>query len=236
LQPFDETLGRGRSPPAEIDASMLDQFFDDKVDGVREAMSGATLPVFTAVPAGCQFRTFTPITEADAIELVKSSPDKQCSSDSTPAWLLMADVDILSPFPSRLFCKSLECGDVLSVLKSAYITPILKKVDLDPADPKSYQPISNLSIVSKMVKKIVSKQLVRYLMDHGQLPHLQLAYKAHHSTETVVLKVLSDILLAPDTADVGVLMLLDLSAAFYSVDHITLLQRQKTSYGMDGML
>jgi hypothetical protein len=50
-QSFDKTLGHGRVPPAEIDASTLHQFFDDKVDGVREATFGATLPVFTAVPA-----------------------------------------------------------------------------------------------------------------------------------------------------------------------------------------
>jgi hypothetical protein len=123
---------------------------------------------------------------------------------------------------------------VPSALKSAYITPILKNADLDPADPKSYQLISNLPVVSKMLKRIVSKQLVRYLKDHGLLPDLQSAYKAHHSTESAILKVHSDILLALDTDDVGVLMQLDLSAALDSDDRVTLLQRLKTSYGLDG--
>jgi len=57
-------------------------------------------------------------------------------------------------------------------------------------------------------------------------------YRAHHSTETAVLRVLSDILLALDSGDIAVLTLLDVSAAFDSVDHSTLLQQLQTSYGL----
>ena len=73
---------------------------------------------------------------------------------------------------------------------------------------------------------------MKYLKDNDLLPDLQSAYRAHHSTETAVLKVLSDILLALDTGDLAVLTLLDLSAAFDSVDHNTLLRRLQTSYGL----
>jgi len=58
------------------------------------------------------------------------------------------------------------------------------------------------------------------------LPELQSAYRVHHSTETAVLKILADILSALDTGD--------LSAAFDTVDHATLLRRLKTSYGIGG--
>jgi len=84
------------------------------------------------------------------------------------------------------------------------------------------------------MEKVVSTQLVRYLRDNNLFPDLQSAYRTHHSTETAILKVLSDILLALDSGDLGVLMLLDLSAAFDSVDHITLLHRLKTTYGLKG--
>jgi len=62
------------------------------------------------------------------------------------------------------------------------------------------------------------------------LTELQSAYRAHHSTETAVLKVLADILSVLDTGDVDVLTLLDLSAAFDTVDHASVLRRLKTSY------
>ena len=66
---------------------------------------------------------------------------------------------------------------------------------------------------------------MKYLKDSDLLPDLQSAYRAMHSTETAVLKVLADILLALDSGDLAMLTLLDLSAAFDSVDHDTLLNR-----------
>lgn len=88
--------------------------------------------------------------------------------------------------------------------------------------------------MSKLLERLVAKQLVEYLSSSGLLPALQSAYRANHSTETAVLKVLSDILKAIDAGNLAVLALLDLSAAFDTVDHVTLLQRLKTTYGVDG--
>ena len=119
-------------------------------------------------------------------------------------------------------------------MKSAYITPILKKSRMYSAYLKSYRPISNLSMVSKLLDRLVSQQLVAYLKDNNLLPDRQSAYRAHNSTETAVLRVVSDILLALDSGDIAVLTLLDLSAAFDSVDHATLLQRLQVSYGLGG--
>jgi len=91
-----------------------------------------------------------------------------------------------------------------------------------------------LSVISKLLERLVSKQLLKYLKDNDLLPDLQSAYRGHHSTETAVLKVLSDILSALDTGNIAMLTLLSLSAAFDSVDHNTLLQRLRKSYGLGG--
>jgi len=71
---------------------------------------------------------------------------------------------------------------------------------------------------------------------HKLLPNLQSAYRAQHSTETSVLKVLSDILTAADRGDLSMLTLLDLSAAFNTVDHPILLRRLMTSHGVNGVV
>jgi len=115
------------------------------------------------------------------------------------------------------------------VFKSAFITP-----DLDAADPPSYRPISNLSEVSKLLERIVFRQLYSYLSAADLLPRLQSAYRAHHSTETAVLKVLTDILYAVNDGDLSVLALLHLSAAFDTVDDDILLTRLKVSFGISG--
>ena len=151
-----------------------------------------------------------------------------------PTWLLKHNVILLAPFLCHLFNWSLQHGVVPSLMKAAYITPILKKTDMDTTDAKSYRPISNLSVVSKLLERLVSKQLMNYLRDNQLLPDRQSAYRAFHSTETAVLRVLSDILLALDSGNLAMLTLLDLSAAFDSVDHVTLLRRLQLSYGLGG--
>src|SRR5664279_5551605 len=102
------------------------------------------------------------------------------------------------------------------------------------ADVESYRPISNLSVTSKLLERLVCKQLVAYLKNGDLLPDLQSAYRPNPSTETAILKVMSDILQSLDAGNLAALVLLDLSAAFDSVDHDTLIQRLQTSYGLDG--
>jgi len=77
----------------------------------------------------------------------------------------------------------------------------------------------------------VLSYIIEYLTEYRLLPKLQSAHRANHSTETALLKVLADILRAVDSGDLAVLTLLDLSAAFDTVDHPTLLRRLRTSYG-----
>jgi len=167
---------------------------------------------------------------------VRSLPNKQCSSDPQPTWLLKANAEILSPFLFQLFNSCLEHGTVPSSFKSGHVTPLLKKADLDAADVKSYRPITNLSVVSKLLEWLVAQQLTTYLTDNGLLLDLHSAYHAHHSTETAVLKVVGDSLLALDSGNLTLLSLLDLSAAFHAVDYDTLLRRLQTSYGLDGVV
>jgi len=113
---------------------------------------------------------------------------------------------------------------VPTVFKEAYITPLIKKADLDVDDVRSYHPVSNLPVSSKLLEHLVSRQLLDYITVEGLMPALQSAYRLFHSTETAVLKVLADILRALDNGDVDVLTLLDLSAAFDTVDHVFLLR------------
>ena len=235
-QVLDDLLGRADciTGSASITADDFSRFFDEKVAAVRQSTADAPAPQFTAAPSHCRLDSFVSVSVEDVISAVRSLPDKQCDSDPLPTWLLKANAVHLAPFIAQLINVSLASGQVPTALKSAYVVPRLKKPDLDDDEIKNYRPISNLPVLAKLLERIVARQLVNYLTVHGLLPRLQSAYRARHSTETALLKVTADILSALDRGDLASLALLDLSAAFDTVDHDILLQRLRVSYGIGG--
>ena len=88
--------------------------------------------------------------------------------------------------------------------------------------------------MSKITEKVVLQQLLAYLTEHKLICPSQSAYRPHHSTETALLKITNDILLALDSGNVSLLTLLDLSAAFDTIDHCILLNRLQHMYGISG--
>jgi len=84
------------------------------------------------------------------------------------------------------------------------------------------------------VERVVASRLVSYLNEQDLMTQLQSAYRRFHSTETAILKVLSDIYSAIDSQHVVLLGLLDLSAAFDCVDHDVLMRRLRVRFGIYG--
>ena len=105
---------------------------------MRAASADASPPTFTPAPAGCSLSAFRTLTVTDVTTAIRQLSDKQCASDPFPTRLLKDNVDLLAPFITTLFNKSVASGMFPAVFKSAYITPRLKKASLDPADTKSY--------------------------------------------------------------------------------------------------
>ena len=178
---------------------------------MRSATADAPSPSFQTTSPVEPLLVFQPLSVSDVVTTVRALPDKSCSLDVMPTRLLKAVIDTIAPFITELFHRSLSSGRVPEMFKAAYVTPRIK---MDPTDPRSYRPISNLPVSSKLLER----QLLAYFITSGLLPRLQSAYRSHHSTETAILKVLSDILLAIDAGDLSALVLLDLSAAFETVE------------------
>ena len=90
--------------------------------------------------------------------------------------------------------------------------------------------------MSKIIERLVCRLLVAYLNEHNFFPTLQSAYRRFHSTETSVLKLVGDVLLAANRGEVTLLGFLDLSAAFDTVDHKILLNRLHVTFGLRGQV
>ena len=112
--------------------------------------------------------------------------------------------------------------------------PILKKDSLDHEVYKNFRPILNLSFISKTTEKVVATHINHHLENASLHVIHQSAYKKGHSTETALAQIHNDILCAIDDAQCVILELLDLSAAFDTVDHDILITRLKHCFGITG--
>ena len=133
---------------------------------------------------------------------------KSSALDPIPVPILKAVSDLLAPFLTYLFNISLSSGRVPAAFKDSFVTPVIKKPGSDEGNPSSYRPISNLSVISKIMERFVARQLVSYLDTHRLLPATQ-----------------------SDRGDSAALVLLDLTAAFDTVDHEILLKRLRATFG-----
>src|SRR6218665_1128230 len=86
--------------------------------------------------------------------------------------------------------------------KCSIIFPALKQSSLGPSLCQNYHPIANLSFLSKTLERLVSLQLLPYFEQSGLLPSMQSGFRVHHSTETALLLLLSDIYTGMDKSHV----------------------------------
>ena len=165
--------------------------------------------------------------------IMKSAP-KTCSLDPIPTPLLLDILDCLLPSLTALINSSLSSGLFPQVFKSAVIFPLLKKPSLDPNELKNFRPISNLPFISKIIEKLALVQISHHLSANNLLNQFQSAYRPGHSTETALLKIVTDLLLSLDDGNISLLASLDLSSAFDTIDQNILLHRLQHDFGLSG--
>ena len=227
------------SSPVEL-ANRFGNYFDEKIRTIRSALETANANKPAAqesVPqtiCSTKLTTFEPVSEDELRKIIMHAATKTCALDPIPTWLVKESLDVLLPSITSIVNKSLLSGMVPPSMKLAIVIPLLKKMLLDPEILKNFRPISNLSFLSKIMEKTVSIKT----LEHTKVNHLdakfQSAYKAYHSTETALLRVQNDFLMAADEQKVGILVLLDLSAAFDVIDHDKMLSNLQVIHGIEG--
>lgn len=180
------------------------------------------------------FSHFSTCTDDDVRKIVLDSPSKFCSLDHVPTHIFKKFLELFLPFLTSVVNLCLISGSFPAVFKHAIITPVLKKSTLDRGDISNYRPVSNLSFISKIIERVVAKQLLHYIALNSLMPIFQSGYRHFHSTETALLNVVSELFAAADAQNVSLLALLDMSAAFDCVDYTLLLEKLSKSFGIMG--
>ena len=109
---------------------------------------------------------------------------------------------------------------------------MIKKPTLDPDVLTNYRPVSNLPTLGKIIEYPVVSRLKQHLQENNLTEIHQSAYKCSHSTETALLKVTNDMLQKLDKGKSIMLVLLDLSSVFDTIDHGILIDRMQKEFGV----
>lgn len=237
---LDKEYGGKKFPNGESDfavAENLMEFFDTKISKIYKTIEKNQCPRYkNAMPpqkeAETRLSEFTEISNTDLMELIKQMPNKSCSSDVIPTWLLKECLPELINVLSFIVNSSILTSAFPPSFKSALVIPSLKKPSLDSDSLPNYRPISNLPFISKVVENVAHKQMVSFLEGNILFAEHQSGYRKGHSCETAITKIHNDIIMMMDDRSSIALMLLDLSAAFDTINHSILLQKLEFNYGI----
>ena len=248
-QIFNKLIGKqqGKKPlPEHTDEKQLSErfkdFFHTKILKVRKTISDDLTQLSndhmqfpnTSCDVDKSLTMFAELTDKQILELFKAMPNKFCSLDVFPPWLVNECFEILLPYLRTIINSSLNEGVVSDSFKVAHIKPLLKNSALDKDLLCNYRPVSNLSFLSKLLERCVLAQFTKYLNTNEMFCEIQSAYRKFHSCETALIKICDDILRGLDSGKSVFVLFLDLSAAFDTIQHDLLLNILKAKFGIAG--
>src|SRR6218665_724226 len=233
---FDAILGRRQADPqSDAPSFSADDFlasFKKKIADIRQDTAHSTPSVFR--PTDCKLFTTNAVTSAELRCIILATPPKSYELDPIPTFLLQEFVVDLLSFLTVLCNRSIHDRVLPPSQKRSILVPVLKRSGLDSIDPLNFRPIANVFFMSKIIEKIAAYQLTDYLVKNKLIPECQSGFRGGHSTETLLLHLLSDIYEAVDSSKLTLLALFDVSAAFDTVNHEILIKRLAISFGLSG--
>ena len=220
------------------------KFFSNKVKNIHCALTiqrndlltkyPNILDSMTKDPTSCFLERFAESNNEEISKIIGTLSSKQCELDPAPTWLVKSINEIITPVVKRIVNTSLSTGIIPSQLKTAVIRPTIKGPSLDTDNYSHFRPVSNLPVLGKIIEKVVYSRLTDHINENNLYGKTQSAYRKYHSTETALLKVQNDILLELDKGKHVGLVMVDVSAAFDTVEHPSLLARFKHDFGLRG--
>ena len=230
---------------AKVMADTFKDFFTKKVtdirQGIEDDLEKTRQPTSTQEACepsynGKKFERFQALSKEELYATMKKMSKKFCSLDPIPVWLLLECFDDIKSVLMFIVNGSLTSGIFPDSCKMAVVRPTIKNHNGDINDTKEYRPVSNLYFISKLIEKIVADQTNSHLEEQALHCPAQSGYRPHHSCETLMTKMFDDIISEIEEKKTVALILLDLSAAFDTIDHAILLKKLHTDYGFDDVV
>ena len=212
-------------------------FFKDKIERIRTKCLPSDSPdpfLFPPAPPP-KLINFIPATLTEIYRLIFASESKQCPLDSIPTFLLKLCFNELGPIITNLVNLSLFLKEFFHRHSNKLLSSLFSKNHLYPLMiSTTFAQFQTSTLFPKFSKKLLPPVFNSHLSSYSLSSSFQSAYRILHSTETTLLKIHNDLILAMDRGEVTSFILLDLSAAFDTVDHSILLTRLQTCGVLQG--
>ena len=186
-------------------------------DEVNEILKKSTRPSFS----------FTEVSESQVIKMVRAIKTNACGVDGISAFFLKLGIEYSVYAFTNIINTSILYKKIPNRWKNALVKPLPK--NNNPSSAADYRPISLLPAFSKVVEKLIAKQMIEYLKETNYFDNLQSAYKSSHSTVTALLNVTDDIYECLENSELVFLVLLDYSKAFDCANHRLILAKLKAA-------
>ena len=181
-----------------------------------------------------QVFSFSEVTIGQVIKMVRTIKSNACGVDDISAYFLKLGIEHSVYAFTDIINASITYNKFPERWKKALVKPLPKVAN--PVSATDYRPISLLPAFSKILEKLIAKQMVEYLKNTGYLDNLQSAYKQSHSTITALLNVTDDIYEALEDSELTFLILLDYSKAFDCANHRLILAKLRAAGFCDDSL
>ena len=174
---------------------------------------------------------FEPTTADEVTKIIKEMKTNSCAVDFLATLVLKKALPYVIDTITSILNASLEQGVFPDSWKIAIIRPLLKKLGLDLIT-SNYGPVSNLPFLSKVLEKIVLARYNNHCDRHNLIPSFQSAYRPKHSYETLMVKLVNDLLWSMERKEANEVVVIDLSDSFDMVDHTILIDLLHESFGI----
>jgi len=220
-------------------ATKFNNYFIKKIDDIRNGLnstSSYSFGDFQSIVPDCfpSLSSFRPTDKAELEKLISNMNKTTCASDPIPTSFIVQHLPLFLDNIGCIVNLCLSTGVFPSTCKSSIVRPLLKKAGLDKDDLKNYRPVANLPFLSKIIEKVIAVRINEHLEKHSIMDKFQSAYRKSHSTETSLLFISEHIRRSIDRGGGSALLLLDLSAAFDTIDCDILMDTLENYVGLTG--
>ncbi|KAF7236187.1 putative RNA-directed DNA polymerase from transposon BS [Varanus komodoensis] len=217
-------------PPSKARCDNFAKNFREKIAQIRHELDSTieseVLRETPMLPSGPELLDEFQLLRPDDVDKVLGRVrPTTCLLDPCPSWLIKDSKHGIGTWILEVVNASLREGQVPAPLKEAVVRPVLKKASLDPEMATNYRPVANIPFLGKVLERVVAGQLQALLDETDYLDPFQSGFRPGYGTESALVALYDDLCREKDRGSASLLVLLDLSAAFDTIDHGILLDR-----------